>query len=63
MAVDPIKHSRMAARLMVAGLIVAVVGAGLAAGRFAAVATFGAGLFLLGLAVSIRGPRDLGSSS
>lgn len=53
----------MAARLMVAGLIVAVVGAGLAAGRFAAVATFGAGLFLLGLAVSIRGPRDLGSSS
>ncbi|KQT28451.1 MULTISPECIES: hypothetical protein [unclassified Bradyrhizobium] len=62
MAIDPIKHSRIAARLMVAGFIVAVVGAGLAAGPFAAVATFGAGLFMLGLALGIRGPRDLGSN-
>jgi hypothetical protein len=47
---------------MVAGFIVAVVGAGLAAGSFAAMATFGAGLFLLDLALGIRGPQDLGSS-
>lgn len=49
MAIAPIKHSRTAARLMVVGFIVAVVGPELAAGPFAVVATFGAGLFLLGL--------------
>jgi|UPI00039E94F1 hypothetical protein len=59
MAIDPIKQSRIAARLMVAGFIVAVVGAGLAAEPFAAMATFGAGLFLLGLALGIRARRTL----
>ena len=62
MAIDPIKQSRIAARLMVAGFIVAVVGAGLAAGPFAAMATFGAGLLLLGLALGIRGRRTLAQS-
>lgn len=59
MAVDPIKHSRVAARCMVAGFIVAAVGAGLAAEPFAAVTTFGAGLFLLGLRLASAGRRTL----